>query len=30
MMPAVEKVKEVMETFKEYPPRMAPGSFVPK
>ncbi|WP_050936410.1 sulfatase-like hydrolase/transferase, partial [Vibrio harveyi] len=30
MMPAIEKVKEVMDTFKEYPPRMAPGSFVPK
>ncbi len=30
MMPAIEKVQEVMGTFKVYPPRMAPGSFVPK
>lgn len=30
MMPAIEKVQEVMGTFKAYPPRMAPGSFVPK
>ncbi|ETZ11409.1 hypothetical protein AJ90_22670 [Vibrio parahaemolyticus M0605] len=30
MMPAVEKVKEVMGTFKEFPPRMEAGSFVPK
>ncbi|MDG2630358.1 arylsulfatase [Vibrio parahaemolyticus] len=30
MMPAVDKVKEVMGTFKEFPPRMEAGSFVPK
>lgn len=30
IMPAIEKVQEVMGTFKACPPRMAPGSFVPK
>ena len=30
MMPAMDTVKEVMGTFKEFPPRMEAGSFVPK
>ena len=30
MAPAVAKVAEMMETFKEFPPRMEAGSFVPK
>ncbi len=28
--PAMEGVKNMMATFKEYPPRQTPGSFVPK
>ncbi|QYJ78408.1 arylsulfatase [Shewanella acanthi] len=30
MVPAMTKVGEMMATFKEFPPRMASGSFVPK
>ena len=30
VMPAIEEVKKVMGTFKDFPPRMEPGSFVPK
>ncbi|MFA0425176.1 sulfatase-like hydrolase/transferase, partial [Vibrio sp. 10N.222.54.A1] len=30
VMPAIAKVKEVMDTFMEYPPRMEAASFVPK
>ena len=30
MMPAIDKVKEMMATFEKFPPRMEPGSFVPK
>ncbi|MEF1159167.1 arylsulfatase, partial [Vibrio parahaemolyticus] len=30
VVPAIAKVKEVMATFNEFPPRMEPGSFVPK
>ncbi|MCH1922181.1 arylsulfatase, partial [Shewanella sp. A3A] len=29
MVPAMTKVGEMMATFKEFPPRMASGSFVP-
>lgn len=30
MMPAMEKVKNIMETFKEFPPRQSSASFVPE